>query len=164
MSAPLPVQLRIHASISDIPGDAWDALLDEESIPFLEWRWLAALEESGSVSPSTGWHPRHLTLWRGSKLVAAAPAYLGAPNPALSLALLEAAERVLESDLDAIWTLRTPPTWRTNIRSKERLGMHLGNAAWGMREFEMGMIRLLVVAIAAAVLSGLVLLVAMRWP
>ena len=76
MSAPLPVQLRIHASISDIPGDAWDALLDEESIPFLEWRWLAALEESGSVSPSSSWHPRHLTLWRGSKLVAAAPAYL----------------------------------------------------------------------------------------
>jgi predicted N-acyltransferase len=76
MSAPLPVQLRIQTSISDIPRDAWDALLDEEGIPFLEWRWLAALEESGSVSESTGWHPRHLTLWRGSRLVAAAPAYL----------------------------------------------------------------------------------------
>ncbi len=76
MSDPLPVQLRIHASISDLPRAAWDALLTDDSVPFLEWRWLAALEESGSVSPATGWHARHLTLWRGSKLVAAAPAYL----------------------------------------------------------------------------------------
>ncbi|HYR55716.1 MAG TPA: GNAT family N-acetyltransferase [Myxococcaceae bacterium] len=76
MSTPLPAQLRVHSAISEVPRDAWNALLDEESIPFLEWQWLEALEESGSVSPRTGWHPRHLTLWRGSRLVAAAPAYL----------------------------------------------------------------------------------------
>ncbi len=76
MSDALPLQLRLHTSIGAIPREAWDALLDAESIPFLEWRWLEALEESGSVSPAAGWHPRHLTLWRGSKLVAAAPAYL----------------------------------------------------------------------------------------
>jgi hypothetical protein len=35
-----------------------------------------------------------------ASLWAAAPAYLGAPNPALSLAMLEAAERVLETDLE----------------------------------------------------------------
>lgn len=35
-----------------------------------------------------------------ASLWAAAPAYLGAPNPAISLALLEAAERVLEISLD----------------------------------------------------------------
>src|SRR5262249_62432062 len=29
-----------------------------------------------AVRPSRGWPPRHLPLWRGSKLVAAAPAYL----------------------------------------------------------------------------------------
>jgi hypothetical protein len=34
-----------------------------------------------------------------ASLWAAAPAYLGAPNPAISLAMLEAAERVLELDL-----------------------------------------------------------------
>jgi len=78
MSAPLPVQLRLHTSISDISREAWDGLLDEDSIPFLEWRWLEALEESGSISPAAGWHPRHLSLWRGSRLVAAAPAYLKA--------------------------------------------------------------------------------------
>jgi hypothetical protein len=35
-----------------------------------------------------------------ASLWAAAPAYLAAPNPSLSLALLEAAERVLETDLE----------------------------------------------------------------
>src|SRR5690606_32167413 len=69
-------QLRIYEGISEIPKASWDALLDVRSGPFLEWAWLEALEESGSVSPDSGWHPRHLTLWRGSKLVAAAPAYL----------------------------------------------------------------------------------------
>ncbi len=46
-----------------------------EGVPFLEWQWIEALEESGSVSPESGWHPHHLTLWQGNRLVAAAPAY-----------------------------------------------------------------------------------------
>jgi predicted N-acyltransferase len=76
MSDPLPVQLRVHRRISEVPREAWDALLDADSLPFLEWRWLWCLEESGSAAPQTGWHPRHFTLWRGNTLVAAAPAYL----------------------------------------------------------------------------------------
>ncbi len=76
MSDPLPPTLRIHRAITEVPRGAWDALLDDMARPFLEWDFLAALEESGSVAPQAGWHPRHLTLWRGSRLVAAAPAYL----------------------------------------------------------------------------------------
>ena len=76
MSAPLPLTLRVHRAITDVPEPAWDALLDEEGLPFLEWAFLAALEETGCAAPAAGWHPRHLTLWRGPRLVAAAPAYL----------------------------------------------------------------------------------------
>ena len=76
MSDPLPPTLRIHRALSEVPQGAWDALLDDAARPFLEWAFLVALEESGSVGPGTGWQPRHLTLWRGSRLVAAAPAYL----------------------------------------------------------------------------------------
>ena len=76
MSDPLPPTLRLHRAITEVPRGAWDALLDDAARPFLEWAFLAALEESGSVGPHVGWHPRHLTLWRGSRLVAAAPAYL----------------------------------------------------------------------------------------
>ena len=76
MSDPLPPTLRVHRALSEVPRGAWDALLDDAARPFLEWAFLVALEESGSVGGHTGWQPRHLTLWRGSRLVAAAPAYL----------------------------------------------------------------------------------------
>jgi uncharacterized protein len=76
MSEPPPSILRVHRAITELPRSSWDALLDDAARPFLEWAFLAALEESGSVSPPHGWHPRHLTLWRGPRLVAAAPAYL----------------------------------------------------------------------------------------
>src|SRR5260370_19020724 len=76
MSDVLPLQFRIHKGIEEIPEKSWNGLLDDEALPFLEWVWLEALEASGSISPDRGWHPRHLTLWRGNRLVAAAPAYL----------------------------------------------------------------------------------------
>jgi len=76
MSDVLPLQFRIHKGIEEIPEKSWNGLLDDEALPFLEWAWLEALEASGSISPDRGWHPRHLTLWRGNRLVAAAPAYL----------------------------------------------------------------------------------------
>ncbi len=76
MSTPLPLTLRVHRAITDVPRAAWDALLDAEGVPFTEWAFLEALEGGGCAVPERGWHPRHLTLWRGNRLVAAAPAYL----------------------------------------------------------------------------------------
>jgi predicted N-acyltransferase len=68
--------LKIHRAINEIsPGD-WNGLVTPDTFPFLEWEWLSALEESGSVSADTGWHPFHLGLWDGEKLAAAAPLYL----------------------------------------------------------------------------------------
>lgn len=54
----------------------WDALVGEEQSPFLEWEWLAALEDSGCAAPETGWGPQHVTVRENGRLVAAAPAYL----------------------------------------------------------------------------------------
>jgi len=76
MSGTLPTQVKLLDSVRDVPQGVWDALVGEDGAPFLEWAWLDALESSGSVRPATGWQPRHLTLWRGNRLVAAAPAYL----------------------------------------------------------------------------------------
>ncbi len=70
--------LRIVGAISEIPAARWDMLVLHEAAlatPFVRHAFLDALEASGSVAPGTGWRPRHLTLWRGSRLVAAAPAY-----------------------------------------------------------------------------------------
>lgn len=69
------VNVEIRHSLADISPIEWDALVGHGSA-FLEWGWLASLEDSGCVSPDTGWQPHHLTVWDGSHLVGACPAYL----------------------------------------------------------------------------------------
>jgi predicted N-acyltransferase len=54
----------------------WDRLAQPLATPLLEWDWLNQLEASGSVAPAYGWTPAHLTVWRGERLVAAAPYYI----------------------------------------------------------------------------------------
>ena len=56
------------------PGE-WNALVGEDS-PFLEWEWLASLEESGAASERTGWAPRPLVVREGGRLLAACPLYV----------------------------------------------------------------------------------------
>jgi hypothetical protein len=68
--------VRVLERIQDVPREAWDALHGDDDSPFVEWEWLAALEETGCAAPDAGWTPRHLTLWRDGLLVAAAPAYV----------------------------------------------------------------------------------------
>ena len=69
-------RLKIHRSIAEISREGWNSLVTPETIPFLEWEWLSALEESSSISPETGWHPLHICLWDEGRLAAAAPLYL----------------------------------------------------------------------------------------
>ncbi|MBX3188734.1 MAG: GNAT family N-acetyltransferase [Labilithrix sp.] len=69
------LSLRVLERIRDVPRDRWDALLREGSSPFMEHTWLDCLEEGGCVGQRSGWIPRHLALYDGDELVAAAPAY-----------------------------------------------------------------------------------------
>ncbi|AXY42298.1 GNAT family N-acetyltransferase [Halomonas sp. JS92-SW72] len=62
-------------AIEAVPAAAWNALVGDDH-PFLRHEFLHALEASGSVSPATGWVPRHLTLWQGERLVGVMPHYL----------------------------------------------------------------------------------------
>jgi predicted N-acyltransferase len=63
--------------VASIPAAEWNALVGDES-PFLEWEWLASLEEAGCVSEEQGWQPRPLLLRRAGRLVAACPLYVKA--------------------------------------------------------------------------------------
>jgi uncharacterized protein len=65
---------RIVDSLKEIPAVHWDALHDGSN-PFVAHAFLAGLEEHGCVREEWGWVPRHLTLWEGDRLVAAAPGY-----------------------------------------------------------------------------------------
>ena len=59
----------------------WNALLAAQSPgeavnPFMRHEYLAALHESGSATPETGWTPRFVTLWKGGALAGACALYL----------------------------------------------------------------------------------------
>lgn len=69
------MQLKLHASIDEIPAAAWDGLHDGRN-PFLAHAFLAGLERTGCLRPDWGWAPMHAALWDGANLLAAAPAYL----------------------------------------------------------------------------------------
>ena len=68
------VQARIVSALSQVPAAQWDALHDGSN-PFIAHAFLSGLEEHGCVREEWGWNPRHLTLWDGDRLVAAAPGY-----------------------------------------------------------------------------------------
>ncbi len=68
--------LRVLDRVREVPAQAWDGLLGDESSPFVEHAWLDVLEETGCVGGDSGWTPAHLSLWRGAELVAAAPTYI----------------------------------------------------------------------------------------
>lgn len=76
------VQLAISlvTSIRDIAAADWDgcaASVDEGAgNPFVSYRFLAALEQSGSVGDGTGWYPHHLVAKRDGQVVGVAPCYL----------------------------------------------------------------------------------------
>jgi uncharacterized protein len=63
-------------TLAEVPQDEWDALAMPLKTPFLEWEWLNNMETSGSTTARSGWLPNHLTVWRGARLIAAAPLYL----------------------------------------------------------------------------------------
>ena len=63
-------------SISDISAAEWNALAGND-YPFIQHEFLWALEQSGSASADSGWHPNHLTVRdEDGTLIAIAPAYL----------------------------------------------------------------------------------------
>jgi uncharacterized protein len=66
---------RVIGALSDVTAAQWDALHDGSN-PFVSHAFLAGLEQHGALQPRNGWTPRHLTLWNGDALVAAAPGYL----------------------------------------------------------------------------------------
>lgn len=69
-------EVALVRHITDIDREDWDALVGADQSPFLEWEWLAALEQSGCAAPQTGWAPHHVTVRMDGRLIAAAPAYV----------------------------------------------------------------------------------------
>ncbi|MGY6548670.1 MAG: GNAT family N-acetyltransferase [Roseinatronobacter sp.] len=75
--------VTLALTLADIPAADWDACANPGGAqpaldPFTTWRFLRALEQSGSVGTGTGWDPQYLLVHQGRELVACAPMYLKA--------------------------------------------------------------------------------------
>jgi predicted N-acyltransferase len=66
---------ELLAGVRSLAPAEWNALVGDDS-PFLEWEWLASLEESGAAHDATGWAARPLVAREGGHLVAACPLYV----------------------------------------------------------------------------------------
>lgn len=76
------IEIRICTSLSQIGQADWDACACPETAsglraqdPFTTYRFLHALEQSGSVGEGTGWQPRYIAAYSGERIVACTPLY-----------------------------------------------------------------------------------------
>ncbi len=78
-----PLAAQVFSSYSEISEADWDSCACPEAQsggrpldPFTTYRFLSALETSGSIGPGTGWLPRPLLLRAADTLIGAAPLFL----------------------------------------------------------------------------------------
>jgi predicted N-acyltransferase len=70
-----PLRIEVRDSLAAIDASAWNALVGEDD-PFCDHEFLSALEQTQVVGRDSGWLPRHVTAWQGTRLVGAIPFYL----------------------------------------------------------------------------------------
>ncbi|WP_370224441.1 GNAT family N-acetyltransferase [Pararhodobacter marinus] len=76
----ISLDITLVDAISEIGAPAWDALSGavpgaRPMDPFTTYRFLQALEASGSVGPGTGWEAKHLVVRHEAQVLAAMPLY-----------------------------------------------------------------------------------------
>jgi len=76
------IEIQLSGSLAQIGADEWDACACPEAAdggrpndPFTTYRFLSALEDSGSVGRGTGWQPQYLTAYLDGQLIGCAPMY-----------------------------------------------------------------------------------------
>jgi predicted N-acyltransferase len=76
------IEVQPHDTLAAIAPEDWDACACPEVAdggrpfdPFTTYRFLRALEDSGSVGVGTGWHPHYLTARLNGELIGCAPMY-----------------------------------------------------------------------------------------
>ncbi len=67
--------IKLEDGVANLPEAEWDAIVGAAS-PFLEWAFLASLEEAGATGGESGWDARPLIAREDGKIVAACPLYV----------------------------------------------------------------------------------------
>jgi len=68
-------KVELLEGVASVERSEWNALVGDGS-PFLEWDWLASLEDSGAVGARTGWGAQPLVVREDGRIVAACPLYV----------------------------------------------------------------------------------------
>ncbi|MFY0594937.1 MAG: N-acetyltransferase [Cognatishimia sp.] len=74
------IEIQVHGSLSSIAASDWDSCAQygakaRPTDPFTTYRFLKALEDSGSVGPGSGWQPQYVTAHAGHEMIGATPLY-----------------------------------------------------------------------------------------
>ncbi len=79
MDGDTQITIDVLSSLSQIEASDWDACACPEGRPprdpFTTYRFLHALEASGSVGPGSGWQPRYMVARHDGQVIACAPLY-----------------------------------------------------------------------------------------
>ena len=67
--------MQVLDGLDGVRPEDWLRLQAGGGNPFIDWRFLSALADSGSVGEGTGWQPRFALLERGNEVVGAAPLF-----------------------------------------------------------------------------------------
>ena len=147
------IEISFAPGMASIPRGEWDALAAPYGTPLLGWGFLALLEESGSMTPETGWTPAHALARRRGELIAAAPFYVKAHSWGEFVFDFEFAEIAQRAKIEwypkLVGMVPAPPApaWRVLVRASEDEGALaaavVGAAARAAREAELGGIHLL---------------------
>lgn len=77
------IEISLLSGLSEVSAAEWDACACPEAAdggrpldPFTTYRFLSALERSGSVGPGTGWDARPVVVRAGGRVIAVAPLYV----------------------------------------------------------------------------------------
>ena len=69
------VTITLEEGVAALDAKEWNELVGDGS-PFLEWEFLASLEQAGCLDERAGWTARPLVARAGGRIVAACPLYL----------------------------------------------------------------------------------------
>jgi predicted N-acyltransferase len=69
------LEIQLEEGVAGLSPEEWDALVGDGS-PFLEWAFLASLEEAGCLGEASGWMAKPLVAREDGRLVAACPLYV----------------------------------------------------------------------------------------
>jgi predicted N-acyltransferase len=67
--------IQLEDGVAGLPAAEWDRLVGDES-PFLEWAFLASVEEAGALDEGSGWTSKPLVARENGHIVAACPLYV----------------------------------------------------------------------------------------